>query len=233
MKLMPPVSLEIPKLRAMARHALPNIIEGTLVPLGLFYVAMWMVGVWGALGVALAWSYGAIAVRVASGRRVPGILVLAALGLTVRTAIALASQSVFIYFLQPSLGTAAVAAVFLLSVPAGKPLAQKLAGDFCPLPDNFAAHPKVESFFARISVLWGFVFMANAGLTIWLLTSQPLEVYLVARYAVSLGLTGSAIALSTVWFLRSMRAHGINVTRTPANLPAAVPAAVPAPFQGV
>lgn len=208
------MTFEIPELRSMARHALPNVLEGTLVPLGLFYASMWVLGVWGALGVALAWSYGAVMVRVVRRHRISGLLLLGVLGLTARTVIAMASGSVFVYFLQPSLGTVAVAGVFLVSVPAGRPLAEKLAHDFCPIPEAFASHPKVRSFFARVSVLWGLVFLANAGTTIWLLLSQSLGVYLLAKTLVSAGLTGGAIAFSTWWFLRSMRAHGIPVTRS-------------------
>lgn len=210
---MPPVSLEIPRLRSLARHALPHIFEATLAPLALFYLAMWAFGIWGALATALAWSYGAIGWRLARGKRVPGILLLGALGLTARTLLALASGSVFIYFLQPSLGTVAVAGTFLLSVPVGRPLAERLAADFCPLPEHFMAHPRVRTFFGRISVLWGFVFLTNAATTIWLLMSQSLGVYLLAKTAVSAGLTASAVAFSTWWFVRSMRANGIAVTR--------------------
>ena len=36
--------LEIPRLRAMARHALPNLIEASVIPLVVFYGALWLVG---------------------------------------------------------------------------------------------------------------------------------------------------------------------------------------------
>lgn len=207
------MSFEIPRLRSLARHALPHVVEASLIPLGLFYLTMWTLGVWGALGAALAWSYGAIAWRLATGRRVPGVLLLGAAGLTARTVVAVASRSAFVYFLQPSLGTVLVAGTFLMSVPAGRPLAEKLAADFCPLPSAFAGQPRVRAFFARISVLWGFVFLANAATTIWLLMSQSVGVYLLAKTAVSATLTCSAIAFSTWWFIRSMRREGIPVTR--------------------
>lgn len=207
------MSFEIPRLRSLARHAVPHVVEATLVPLALFYAAMWAIGVWGALGAALGWSYAAIAWRLLTGRRVPGMLVLGAAGLTARTIIAMASGSVFVYFLQPSLGTVAVAGLFLMSVPAGRPLAEKLAADFCPIPTNVLSHPKVGSFFARLSVLWGFVFLVNAGMTIWLLLSQSLGVYLLVKTAASAGLTCAAIGFSTWWFMDHMRRHGIPVTR--------------------
>ena len=62
-------SFQIPRLTTMARTALPNLIEGTLLPLGLFYAAMWAIGLWGAIAISLAWSWGAVAVRLVRGRR--------------------------------------------------------------------------------------------------------------------------------------------------------------------
>jgi hypothetical protein len=197
-------TFELPGLRRLASHALPHLVEATIVPLVLFYGAMWSVGMRAALGVALAWNYGAVLRRVLTGRRVPGILVIGALTMTARTVIALASGSVFLYFLQPTLGTIAVAAAFLVSVPAGRPLAERLAADFCPLPEQLVQHPMTRTFFARISVLWAFVNLANATVTLWLLFSQSVSVYLVTTKLLSLMFTTTAIAVSVAWFRRSV-----------------------------
>ena len=200
---------EIPRFRNLARHALPHIVEATVIPLGIFYLSLWLIGVWGALLAAIAWSYGAVACRLITRRRVPGVLLLGATALTVRSIIAFGSGSVFVYFLQPTLGTIAVAAAFLLSVPAGRPLAERLAADFCPLPQSLLANPAMRRFFMRISLLWALTNMLNAAVTIWLLVSQDLAIYLLAKTFVSWTLTGSAIAISTVWFKRSMRRIGV------------------------
>jgi hypothetical protein len=200
---------EIPRLRSLARHAVPHVVEATIIPLGIFYLSLWLIGVWGALLAALGWSYAALARRVVMRRRVPGILVLGSLALTVRTFIAFGSGSVYVYFLQPTLGTMVVAGAFLLSVPAGRPLAERLAADFCPLPPSLLATPAVRRFFMRISLLWALTNTLNAVVTLWLLVSQDLTTYLVARTVVSWTITGSAIAVSTVWFKRSMRRHGV------------------------
>jgi hypothetical protein len=193
----------------MARHAVPHVIEATLVPLAIFYLTLWVVGVWGALVAALAWSYGAIVRRLVIRRRVPGILVIGAMALTARTIVAFASGSVYLYFLQPTLGTMAVSAAFLLSVPAGRPLAERLAADFCALPESLLANPAVRRFFMRISLLWALTNMVNAVVTLWLLVHHDVAVFLVAKTVVSWTLTGSAIVVSTVWFKRSMRRHGV------------------------
>jgi intracellular septation protein A len=196
---------EIPRVRTLARHALPRVIESTIIPVGLFYVFLRVAGVWGAVIAGLGWSYAAIARRLLRGDRVPGLLVLAALGMTVRTAIAAASGSVFLYFLQPSLVTVVVAGAFLLSVPAGKPLAERLAHDFCPLPASLMDRPAIKQVFVRITLLWAFVNLVNATVTIWLLLTTPVAVYVAAKTLVSLAVTAAGIAVSVLWFKRATR----------------------------
>ena len=202
----------MPRLGAMARTALPNVIEGTLLPLGLFYGAMWAIGLWGAIAISLAWSWGAVAVRIARGRRVPGLLLIGAIALTARSLVSFLADSVFLYFLQPTLGTVLLAAAFLLSAPAGRPLAEKLAHDFLPMPEWFASHPAIRRFFVRITVLWGAVQLANAGVALWLLLSQPIPVYLAAKTGATTLIMGVAIAGSTIWFRRLVARHGLDAT---------------------
>ena len=62
-------------------------------------------------------------------------------------------------------------------------------------------------------MLWAFVNLANAALTMWLLLTQSVSVYVAARTGVSVVFTGAAIALSTFWFKRSMREHNILVAQ--------------------
>lgn len=193
---------EIPRLRDLARHALPHLLEATLVPLALFYAALWLVGVWAALVTGLAWSYTCIGRRLVRRTRVPGILVLGAVGLTARFVVALATGSLFVFYLQPTFGTLLVAGAFLVSLPAGRPLAQKLAADFCPLPDGFVERPPVQRFFQRITLLWALVHVVNACATLYLLVTQPVGVYVVAKVAVGWTITGTGIVLSTLLFRR-------------------------------
>lgn len=200
----------MPNLGALARHAAPNVLQGAVVPVAIFYFFMWVAGMWGGIAANLAWSWLVIGYRLATRRRVPGLLVVGALAMTARSGVALATNSVFVYFLQPTLGTVVMAAAFLLSVPAGRPLAARLAGDFLPMSDPFAGHPVVRRFFLRITVLWAGIQLANAGVAFWLLINQPVGIYLAAK-TVSTGvvlLVG--IAASTMWFIRILNRHNLR-----------------------
>ena len=203
----------MPNLGALARHALPNVVQGVLLPVGVFYLFLWLTGMWGAIVAGLAWSWLAVGYRVATRQRVPGLLLLGALGLTARTAIALATESVFIYFLQPTLGTIAMAVAFLFSVPAGRPLAARLAGDFFPMPGWLSDHPAIRRSFIRITVLWAGIHLATAGIALWLLVSQPVPIYVAAKTTSTSMLWLAGITGSTLWFLRLIDRHGLR-TRT-------------------
>jgi hypothetical protein len=186
---------------------MPRVIEATLIPLALFYAALWSLGPWAGLLAALAWSYAALLRRLVIGQRVSGLLALGVVGLTARTAVAFATRSLFIYFLQPTVTTVAVAGAFLLSVPAGRPLAQRLATDFFPLDPEVLGRRCVQRVFARITLLWAFVNLANAGVTVWLLLSRPIADYLALKTVASAMFLLGGVALSSLWFRATLRRH--------------------------
>jgi len=109
-------------LGAVTRSLLPHLVEATVVPTGLFYLTFTMIGPVAAYLSALAWASWAIGRRILRGVQVPAILLLAGVGLAIRTLFALASGSTFVYFFQPVLGKVALSGVFLLSVAQGRPL---------------------------------------------------------------------------------------------------------------
>jgi hypothetical protein len=90
---------------------------------------------------------------------------------------------------------------------------RRLARDFCPIPTKVLANAHVRQFFLRVTLLWAVTQLANGAVTLWLLLSQSLATFLVAKTLVSWGLTGSAIVVSTIWFKRSMTRHGILTRR--------------------
>jgi len=207
--------VELPGLRAIARHAVPNIVEATLVPLLLFYVTMASAGVWAGILSSLLWSYACLVRRIVGGERVPGILVLGAVGLTARFVAAAATGSVFVFYAQPTLGTVLVGLAFLASVPLGRPLAGRLAGDFVPVERSVFDEPPVRRYLGRISVLWAVVHLVNAGVTLWLLMTQPVGVYMMAKTVVSWTVTGIAVAVTVVTARRLAARLGYEIAPEP------------------
>ena len=203
--------LHRPSARGLLRQAIVPLAEGVVGPSVLFYIVLVTVGFEGALIGALGWSYLAIMRRLVLRQRVPGTLMLAAALLSGRTVLALATHSPFLYFVQPTASTALVAIAFLTSALVGRPIIRRLATDFCPFDPATLANPHLRRFFMRVSLLWAFVLLSNAGVVLWLLLESSLRAFVVERTLLSVGFPGAGIVVSIWWFLRAMRRAGITV----------------------
>ena len=196
-------------LLAVARHSLPTIVEATLIPSALFYVALMTIGTWAAYAVALAWATGALLRRLRTGRRVPGILVLALVGLAVRTALAVATGSPFLYFAQPIMGTTVVAVLFLVSALTSRPFVARLAGDFYPMTPEVAQRLRIRRLFRNLTFLWAGVNLLNAGVGASLLLTMSTAAYVPTKTGVALFITASGIAATVIWSLRVAKREGL------------------------
>ncbi|MER7206526.1 VC0807 family protein [Streptosporangium sp. NPDC000239] len=199
----PPVVL--PRLTALVRQAVPKLLEGVVAPLAVFYAALAVLGLNGALIAAVSWVYAGVGWRLVRRVRVPGTMVLAAIAITVRALLGLWSGSAVVYFLQPELGTICISVAFLASVRLNRPLAQKLTLDYIHLPSAVLRHERVRRFFARITLLWAFVLLANSSVSIWLLLHESIGTYLLVRTGVVALISGLAAAVSVYAFRRVLR----------------------------
>ncbi|WP_243719356.1 DUF3159 domain-containing protein [Actinomadura sp. KC06] len=205
-------AFELPRVTALLMHALPRFIEGVIAPVAVFYAALTLLGLNGALVAAVAWVYGGIIYRFVRGHPVSGMLLLAAVGVTVRAITAAATHSAVVYFLQPTLGTLIISLSFLASVPLGRPLAMKLARDMAPIPEAFLKHARVHQFFLRISLLWSMVLFTNVAVSLWMLFNESIGMYLWFRTGIVAGLGAIGVAVSVWGFKRVVR----HVNREPA-----------------
>jgi len=197
--------------RAFAAHASPTIIEGTLIPLVLFMGLVHGVGLHAALWGSLMWSYGALARRAVFGRRIPGILLLSAVGVTFRLATMVFTGSAFLFFFQPVLATVGTAALFAISVVAGRPLAARLGADLVPLPESAWSDPCVRRLCRQLSAVWAAALLANAGLTAWMLVRFSVADFVMLRPTVSIVTTLPAVVASVLAGQALMRRSGARL----------------------
>lgn len=164
-------------LGAVVRRLVPYLIEATVIPTVVFYGLLLVSDLRWALVGALTWSYGALARRVLTRRRVPGLLILATLGITVRMVVYLWSSNEFVYFVQPILRAVFTALLFAGSVAIGRPLIARFAGDFCPLSADVLARPGISRLFSRLSLVWAMVNALAASSSFVLLLTVPVSVF--------------------------------------------------------
>jgi Protein of unknown function (DUF3159) len=187
-----------PRTRDVVVRTSVSIAIGCVVPALVFSATMIAFSVTPALLAALAWGAGVVGWRAATKRRTSGLLVLTLLILAVRTALALATGSTFLYFLQPILANAVVAAVFIGSLLTARPAASWLAADFFPMDDEIASRPGVRRLFWRLTLMWGLLIAVKGGVSYWLLQSQSLVDFVLLKTVAISSLTALGVA-ATIW----------------------------------
>lgn len=201
----------MPTWRCTLRHAMPNVLEGKIVPVLLFLALLRFWGTTPALLGALAWSLGALLLRCVRGHQASGLLILTTVGLLARTIAAVATGSLLIYFLQPTVATALVGLAFLGSVLAGRPLAERLFMDMCPVDDETRAHPTLRRFFSHVSLWWAFTSMVNFALTLWLLLSHSPTTFVVVKSFLGPLTTTLTLSVAYLWFRSLMARTGTSL----------------------
>jgi intracellular septation protein A len=140
------------------------------------------------------------------------MLLVATVLATIKAVITFAADSATAFFLQPTLATYAFAAALLVSVPLGRPLIQRLAHDFCPLPPDVVANAHVRRLFQRLSLLWASVLLVNASVTLALLLTMSVTYSVPLAGAASLPAFVAGLVASLLWFRRSLRDGGFALT---------------------
>jgi hypothetical protein len=206
-------TVHLPPIRVLVLRAVPRLVEGVVAPTAVFLLLLHFFGVSAAIVGGFAWSASVIVVRRILGREIPALVLLGVGILFVRTVLALATGSSFLYFLQPTLGTAVAGVAILITAMLGQPLVLRIARDFCPFPSDAMEDAHFRRFFLGISLLWGVSQLLNAAVTLWLLVSQSVGTYVVARTAMSWTLSGTVIAITVAWFIRVAQRRRDHVLR--------------------
>lgn len=209
-----------PGLRAIARHAAPNLLIATLVPTAFFYLGWYVQGRSMAFALALGWALTVVAWRAVRRQRIPALLVLTTTLLVIRTIIGFMSGSTTVYFFQPVVTATLIGALFLVSVAAGQPLISKLAGDFCPLPAAVSERDEIRRHFRNLSFLWAAVYFVNAVVTLLLLLNLPVTTFVATKTFTGLTIEWTGATITAIWSIRVARRAGL--VRQPAPPAAAL-----------
>src|SRR5712671_2832307 len=132
--------------------------------------------------------------------RVPGLLTISALVLTLQTAVVIVTGSVLFFLLQFPLANLGLCVLFARTAPTRKPLVAQLAAEVVALRQPSAHHPGLHRFLQGATWLWaGIFFVTTVGLAVLLTT------------AVTIGGTVAGTFLSALWFVRVLRRFGLRV----------------------
>ncbi|HVT64234.1 MAG TPA: VC0807 family protein [Mycobacteriales bacterium] len=204
-----PVPAPGPQVRTVVRRIAKTLSVATLIPTALFYVGLVTLNLWVALSVALGWCYAATAWKLHTKQQSSTLLWLTVVGLTGKTIVAFVTGSTLIYFLQPALADAVVAAAFLLSLFTARPAVARIAAEFYPMNSDIAARVGVQKLFVRLTALWALICATRAGVTIWLLHALSMHGFVAAKTVYGPTSVVLGAALTVVLAVRVARREGL------------------------
>jgi hypothetical protein len=203
--------IHMPGWRPILKHAGTTILLASLVPMAVFYISMSLFGLRTAVLATVAWYYAGVLLKIV--RRQP-ILAAALLGaglLSIRAVIMFVTGSTFVYFLQPVAGTVATATFLAATALAGRPVMDRLAHEFCPIPADMSTRLRDARFFSRLSVVWSLTYFVNAGGTVWLLTNASLTGFIVLKSILSPALVFAAVVASYLVLRMTVRHQNVVI----------------------
>jgi hypothetical protein len=207
--------IEIGGLRPTVLRAARLLVETVLVPTALLAVLLHTTGLVTGLSAVLGWCFLTVAVRWLQGRRLPGTLLLCVAMLTSRSCVALVMSSAVVYLLQPAVGSAIMALLFLGSAAIGRPVTARLARDFIALPAHLFHRHGVRRMFTQVSLVWGGSRLVDAGMSIGFL-HWGVDAGLLSRGVFSGVLTVMTVIACACWGWRCLhRLPGITLRLHP------------------
>jgi hypothetical protein len=199
-------------LTAVVRRLAPQMIEATLIPSALCFAATLTVGLtWGVVAAA-TWIVVSITRRIACRAQVSALLVVATVGLSVRVGVYLLNENDFVYFVQPVMRTVATAVLFASSAVLGRPLVARFAHDFCSFDADVGSRPAIAALFRRLTYLWAGAQAVTAGVTLTLLLTVPVEVFIGAAAGATWLIIATCVVATVVDAVRTTRNDGIHTT---------------------
>jgi intracellular septation protein A len=204
-----PLALALPDVGDILKRVASSVTTAVLIPAVLLWLMLQITDFTVAVLVALAWMTGASILRWATGRAVSGLLMLGLVILTVRTILALATGSHFLYFVQPVFADGVLAALFLGSLLTSRPVISRLAPDFYPVDDAVIARPGIECLLRRLTLMWGLVILLKGVITFWLLESLSTSNFVLVKSGAIAAITLCTATLTLVWSLNVGRREGL------------------------
>jgi intracellular septation protein A len=190
------------------REGLLGLLLGSLLPVAFFYIGFRTWGFSAAVLIVLAWS---AAVFVWHRRRTGGADVFSATTFgfaCVKATAGLVSQNTWLYLAWPSLENMIYGTAFFGSALLGKPLLALYAQRMYPIPEPVRASNTFRRSMLVVSAAWLCGHSLRAVVRLWLLSTLPLEYYLIADTVAGWPINISLIAFTTWYPLRQLHRAG-------------------------
>ncbi len=191
------------------REGLLGMALGSLLPVALFYTVFRVWGFSAAVVAVLTWS---AAIFAWHRQRTGGADVFSATTFgfaCVKAMAGLVSQNPVLYLAWPSLENLIYGSAFFGSALLGTPVLALYAQRLYPIPPEVRASSTFKRAFVVASGAWLVGHSVRGILRLWLLSTLPLELYLIADTVAGWPINITLVAFTTWYPLRSLRRAGL------------------------
>ena len=191
------------------REGALGLVLGSILPVVLFYAAYRLASFTTAVVLVLAWSALIFAWH---RRRTGGADVFSATTFVfacIKASAGLLSQNPTLYLAWPSLENLIYGTAFVGSALLGRPLLALYAQRLYPIPPEVSASDTFRRAFLIASAAWLVGHALRGVVRLWLLSTLPLELYLIADTVAGWPINTSLVAFTAWYPLRQLRKAGL------------------------
>jgi hypothetical protein len=209
----PTEHLELPHPLRLLRTTAWSMAESVGLPFGTYVAVTDLVSPDAGLlaGTAVVWLL-IVARRIVSGS-VTSLLMISAVILTIQTAVAISTGSMWMFLLQFPIANLAMCVVFARTAPTRKPLVARLAADVVSFKPG-VHHAGLHRFFQGATWFWaGLFLLLTLGMAVMMVT-EPFRLFMLLSTLVTIGLTLFGAGVCALWFFAVIRRLGLRLAFT-------------------
>lgn len=202
--------VELPGRLHLLRTVGWNATESFGLPVAAYAVAAALAGRAAGLWAMLAAIWVTAGLRKLVTGRVPSLLVISMVVLTIQTAAAIATGNLWIFLLHFPIANLALCILFARTARGHSPIAARLASEVIGLRCPAILQPRLHGFFQRVTLLWAGIFLLLAVCLGALLGTVPISTYVPVWAGTTVVLIAAGIVASVLWLRAVLRRLSIG-----------------------
>jgi hypothetical protein len=202
--------VELPQRLHLLRTVGWNATEAFGLPVAAYAIAALVAGRDAGLWAMLAAIWVTAVLRKIFTGRVPSLIVISMVVLTIQTAAAIATGNLWIFLLHFPIANLALCILFARTARGNSPIAARLAAEVIGLRCPAILQPRLHPFFQRVTLLWAGIFLLLAVSLGALLGTVPISTYVPVWAATTVVLIAAGVAASVLWLRSVLRRLSIG-----------------------
>jgi hypothetical protein len=202
--------VELPGRLRLLRTVGWNATEAFGLPVAGYAIASSLAGRDAGLWAMLAAIWLTAGVRKLVTGRVPSLLMISMVVLTIQTAAAIATGNLWIFLLHFPIADFALCILFARTARGRSPIAARLAAEVVGLRCPAVHQPRLHPFFQRVTMLWAGIFLLLAACLGALLGTVPISTYVPVWAGTTVALIAAGVVASVLWLRSVLRRSSIG-----------------------